>query len=134
MARDEHVDLEAALAAMGPGQRDSLAQAGERFARLSAEEQDAARAAMRREVLEQQADQVVEAALDAARTGRSSKLLPRLAEMAAYFAEGEHADPAHVDLACFIQAVAAVLQGEEPRAVASDYVTRLAEVAGAAEG
>jgi hypothetical protein len=123
-----HIDLAGAWAQMGPEQRDAMGKVAERRARLSPKAQEAAAPAARQEMIDQQADQAVEAALDALGRGRTAALLPRLAEMAAYFAPGQTAGSPYADLAGFLDAVAAVLRGESAPAVAGEYAERLAAV------
>ncbi len=122
------IDLEGAWEQMGPEQQEAVRQIAEKRASLSEEERKTAALATRQELIEQQADQAVEAVLDAARRGRTAALLPRLAEMATYFSSGQTPGSPYAGLAGFLDAVAALLRGEKAPAVAREYAERLAIV------
>lgn len=124
----EDIDLRRAWEQMGPEQREAVRRIAERRASLGPEEREAAALAAQREIVEQQADQAVEAVLDAARCGRMAALVPRLAEMAAYFGTGQADGSAYAGLAGFLRAVAAVLRGEAAPAVPEEYAERLGAV------
>ncbi len=130
----EEIDLAGAWEQMEPEHREAVRRIAERRASLGFGEQEAAALAARREMIEQQADQAVEAVLDAARRGRVIALAPRLAEMAAYFESGRPPSASYADLARFLRAVVAVLHGEPAPAVAGEYAERLATVERAVGG
>jgi hypothetical protein len=114
-------DLAAGLAELPAEQQAALGAAAARFGTLSPEDQAAVRAAAEREMLAHQAAQVVEAVQDAQRRGRTVALLPRLAEAAASCRQTGAPGSPFAELAGFIDAVAAVLQGTPASKVSAAY-------------
>jgi hypothetical protein len=125
-------ELAAGLAELPAAQQAALGAAAARFAALSPGEQAGVRAAAEREMLDHQAAQVVEGVQDALRRGRTAALLPRLAEAAASCRQTRAPGPPFAELAGFIDAVAALLQGapapDVPAAYRAFYATVLSAV------
>ncbi len=124
--------LAAGLAELPAEQQASLGAAAARFAAMSPTEQAAVRAAAEREMLDHQAAQIVEAVQDALRHDRMAALLPRLAEAAASCQQGRAPGSPFAELAGFINAVAALLQGwivtDVPVPYRAQYETLAAEI------
>jgi hypothetical protein len=118
--------LEAQLDGLPPAEQAQLRQFLEQAARLSPEEQAALVQDMGRHQLAAQADQIDEAARSAWQAGQVADLLPRLDEAALHLADGEAPGSAYADLAQYVRAVMALLQGHSPEPVAPAYVERLA--------
>jgi len=109
-------------AGLPPEEQVQVRQFIEEAARLSPDEQ----AALARRQLDDIAEQVAGAALAARQAGQVAELLPQLEAAAAQYAEGEAPGSAYADLAQFVRAVIALLQGTPVEPVAPDYVERLA--------
>jgi hypothetical protein len=116
--------VEAQLAGLPPEAQEQARQAMAQLAEMSPDEQGAWLVAQQRLRIESQADQVVEAALDAWQNQRVEELLPVLDQAAAHFAEGEAEGSPYAQLAGFIRAVAALLQGAPPAPVPEDYAEK----------
>jgi len=89
---------------------------------LTPAEQQAALAAGQQVQIDEQAEQIVEAALDALRAGDLDDLLSTLDEAAAHYAEGEEAGSAYMQLAQFTRAVAAAMRGQPALPVPDRFV------------
>jgi hypothetical protein len=116
--------MEAQLAELPPEAQEQVRQAMAQLADMSPEEQEAWLLAQRRGQIEAQADQVVEAALDAWQNQRVEELLPVLDQAATHYAEDEAEGSPYAQLAGFIQAVAALLRGTPPPPVPEDYAEK----------
>jgi hypothetical protein len=88
-------------------------------------EQEAVVLAEERRRAEQEADQIVELAIDAWRTQRVGVLLPLFREALAKLAADQPADSPSGQLGQFIRAVVALLQGEQVPAVPAAYTGRI---------
>ncbi|MCB9101347.1 MAG: hypothetical protein H6632_17545 [Anaerolineales bacterium] len=119
--------LQAALAQAPPEAQAQLRQMIEQVSALSPAEQAAYARELQRREIEAQAGAIVEAAIEARQAGQVADLLPHLAEAAAHYADGAAPGSPYADLAQFVRAVAALLQGQAPEPVAPAYVERLAE-------
>ncbi len=124
-------DLAAALGAMTPEAQAALRRSAAHFDMLTDAEQRAALVAAHAEQVAHQADQVVEAALDAIRRGRPAAIVPRLAEAAADYERNRDSSAPDGDLAQFIRAVAAALLGKRPLPVVPTFASRLEVVVAA---
>lgn len=124
---DDSVMMEA-FAALAPSAQAAWRRAAAEFAKLSAVDQQATLATAYGEQADHQADQVVEATLDAIRRGRTAAILPRLAEAAADFVPEATESGPFAAIPPFIYAVMAVLQGQAPPAVPPRFAAKLAEV------
>lgn len=96
------------------------------MAQLSPAEQAAALQQMSGHQVESQADVVIDAALSARQNNTLADLLPQLIEAAAQFAQDEASGSPYANLAQFVRAVIAVLQGQPPEPVSPEYADRLA--------
>jgi len=81
---------------------------------------------MARQQVQTQAEQVVQAALAAHQSGRVKRLVPQLEMLATQVAGDEEPGSPMVNLAQFIRAVIALLQGQSPEPVVEEYAERLA--------
>ncbi|HMQ56751.1 MAG TPA: hypothetical protein PKD98_32020, partial [Anaerolineae bacterium] len=121
-------DLRRQLAQAPPAEQPHLQAFIEQVEALSPAEQAAIAHDLARRQVEAQADQVIQAALAAHQAGQVVHLRPELEQVAAHFAAGESSGSAYANLAQFIRAVLALLDGQAPEPVAPEYVERLAEV------
>lgn len=112
---------EARLAELPPEAQEEARQKLDRFRALNPAEQEAAILAIRREHIEQAARGVVEAARQAQQQGQAAALIPQLEQTAAEYAAGERPDSPYIQLAQFIRAIIARLQGEPDPPVPPEY-------------
>ena len=120
--------LEAQLPDMPPAQQAQMRQFLADVAQRSPAEQAAALNRLAQAQREAQADAVVEAARAARQQGTVADLIPQLEAAAAEWASGEAPGSPYADLAQFVRAVSATLQGHPPEPVAPAYVARLASL------
>jgi hypothetical protein len=120
-------DMETGLAELPAERQAALRDAALQFSALTPEEQVVVRAAAEREMLDHQAEQVIDAALDALRRGRVLAILPRLSEAADSFLAGQAPGSPSAGLARFIEAVASLLRDNPlpPASLAPEYAVRL---------
>jgi hypothetical protein len=113
--------LQHQLAQTPPEAQAELRQFIDHVEQLSPQEQAALARDFARQQLQAQAEQVAQAALSAWQQEQVAELLPHLEQLAANLAAG-----AVADLAQFVRAVLALLQGQTPEPVAPDFAERLA--------
>jgi len=116
--------LEAQMANLAPAEATQMRQALAALARLSPDEQEAVLLAQQQAQIDRLAQQTVDAALAAMRNDQVAELLPQLEAAAVHFAADEAIDSAYAQLAHFIRAIAAALQGIPVPAIPAAHAER----------